>query len=366
MKIFHDGAVFLNKAQGDINNLFVEIISRLPAGANKTEIYLHRFPETFDKTFLKREYFALPAIGNALMLYDCLILKRKISKFQPDIYHTTYYRIPENTGCLNVITVCEMEREIYPDGPLSPQGKEFLKMKRNGIEKADRIIAVSGSVRRDITRIYGIDPEKISVVYPGISEIFKPATDIEKQLFVSKYNLSLNFILYSGQRSGHKNFEVLLRAFSKWGHRDEFELICVGPQWDDYEIEMINSLKLSPNVRLINFTESNGLKIFYSLASVFIYPSKYESFGAPLLEAMACGTPIIAASSSSIPETAANAAQYFEPDSADELIAALDRVTEDEKLRRGMREKGLKRSSSFSWNNTARETYEVYQKLMHG
>jgi glycosyltransferase involved in cell wall biosynthesis len=366
MKIFYDGSIFLRQPQGRINSWFEETVSRLPAGVKNVETYLHRFPGTFDRALLKREYFFKPVIGKALLKYDSLLMMLKMKKFKPDIYHSTYYRVPGITDCPKVITICEMRNEILPGGALTAGEKQLLTIKKRCVEQADEIITVSGNVRREITRIYGVPLEKISVVYPGVSEIFKPAAEEEKQAFIAKHNLNLNFILYTGKRAGTKNFDLLFRAFSRWKHSPEFQLICIGPDWDAREKEMISALAISANIRHLNTVDVYDLKMFYSLASAFVYTSKYEGFGTALVEAMACGAPVIAAASSSHPEITGNAAQYFDPNSEQELLAALSRVAEDKRLRRSMREFGLKRSVKFNWDKTARETYEVYKKLLHG
>ena len=170
-----------------------------------------------------------------------------------------------------------------------------------------------------------------------------------------------------GQRGGYKNFITLLKAFSIWKHNDEYELFCVGGKsWNSEEAGLISKNGLVGKIKLFGFMDDHELMTFYSLAAAFVYPSKYEGFGIPLVEAMACGTPIVAANISSIPEIAGNAAQYFEPDSEVSLAEALDNVVDDDTIKVSMIENGFKRKESFNWDKTARETYEVYNKLVQG
>lgn len=349
-----------------MNRLFEELAVRMPAMNFGGDIYLHRFPASFGTAFLKRDLFLNSGIGPLLFKLDSYALVRAVSAFRADIYHTSHYRLPECGNCGKVVTVYDMEPEKYGSGAQSRAVSEIMKLKRDAIERSDRVIAVSGSVRRDVSEVYGVSADKISVVYPGAGEAFYPASDEEKDALRAKYGLKNPFILFTGERGGKKNFKTLYNAFSRSRINRELDLVCVGSRWNDAEIGAISRDCLGDRVRFFEYQNDSELRAFYCLAETFVCCSRYESFCAHLVDAMACGAPVIAASTSSLPELAADAAQYFDPDSEKELVSALERVAGDKKLKAAMSTKALARRSNFNWEKTAAETYDVYKYLLHG
>ena len=366
MKIFYDGVIYLHQIQNSVNRLFEELSARIPAVNSGGEVYFHKFPSTFGTALIKRDHYMLSGIGPILKKLDTCLLPGTVNSFRPDIFHTSFYRVPESINCPSIVTVCDMEAEKYPDTTNFGVSPDFLKMKRGAMEKADRIIAVSSGIRRDISDIYSISEDKISVVYPAASDTFMPASDDEKTALKSKYGLQDRFILFVGKRSGYKNFSTLIKAYARWENNREIGLVCIGPKWNTAEIEIINVNGLGNKIRLFEFVSDNELKAFYSFADAFVHTSKYEGFSTHLVEALACGTPVIAASCSSSPEIAIDAAQYFDPESEEELIESLDKAIFNKKLQKSMSERGLKRKTCFSWDKTAWDTFEVYKKLLHG
>jgi len=365
LKIFYDGAIFLQQWKGGVNRIFEELSARLPGIESGVEMNLHRFPETFHRSLLKRECFMMPKLGAMLRKYDALSMPSKVNGFRPDIFHTTYYRMPESIKCRKVITVYDMIHEKFSKEFASPE--KFLRLKKHCVANADQVIAISEHTKNDIVELYGTNPEKISVVHLAAGDTFKPANNEEKRALRQKYGTNRPFILYVGQRGGYKNFITLLKAFSIWKNKDEYELVCVGGKsWSSEEAGLISKNGLLDRIKLFGFMDDRELMALYSLAAAFVYPSKYEGFGIPLVEAMACGTPIVAANISSIPEIAGNAALYFDPDSEASLADAIHKVVFDENFKNSLIKNGFKRKESFNWDKTARETYDVYNKLLQG
>jgi len=251
MKIFYDGTIFLQQWKGGINRIFEELAGRLSLLDKDVRLYLHRFPGSFNRMSIKREHFMLPKIGRLLREYDSLLLKHKIDGFKTDIYHTTYYRIPDNIKGAKVITVYDLIHEKF-SGQFD-KSADFIKTKRKCIEKADKIITISGSTRNDITEMYGVNPDKISVVYLAAGDAFKPAGDEIKLQIAEKYKLNKPFLLYVGQRGGYKNFKMLLKAYSAWENNKSYDLVCVGGRnWSLEEIETINLGGLANKVKLLS------------------------------------------------------------------------------------------------------------------
>jgi glycosyltransferase involved in cell wall biosynthesis len=242
---------------------------------------------------------------------------------------------------------------------------QVIETKKRCIEKADRVIAISNSTKSDILEYFNMPEDRVAVVYLAASHFFRPLPEPEKSRFRARFRLVKPFLLYVGYRGGHKNFQMLLKAYSLWKRKNDFDLICVGgaSKWASDENELITRAILSDSVRLFPTAADEELRGFYSCAYAFVYPSLYEGFGIPPLEVMACGTPVIVANTSSIPEVVGDAGLYFEPSSKEELLAVLDRVTEDEGLQQELIKRGLERSKIFNWHETAIKTYNVYREV---
>ena len=178
--------------------------------------------------------------------------------------------------------------------------------------------------------------------------------------------MSKPFILYVGQRGGYKNFKTLIKAYSVWKRRNDFDLICIGGagKWQEDEFAVIAEAGLNNSVRLFPSARDEELMAFYSCAHAFVYPSFYEGFGIPPLEAMSCGTPVIVSNTSSITEVVGDAGLYFSPSSEEELLGTLDRIVDDVRLYQELVRKGLKRSKMFSWQETATKTYNIYKDIL--
>lgn len=364
MKIFYDGFIFLQQKYGGINRLFIEITKRIPDIDSALMFYCYRFPDSFKKnTLLKREYFMIPKFGGLLKRLDAIFLSKVIKKHAPDIYHTTYYRVPCNLKVKTVVTVYDMIHEKYKK--YFGNTEKLLKRKKYCIENADKIITISKNTKNDILNHYEIPNNKVSVTHLAASSIFKEATEYEKNEFKNKNRLKNPFILYVGERKGYKNFITLLKAYSLWKKNKEIDLICAGGDkiWDKEESKIISDSNLYLSVKTFSGVSDKDLRLFYSSALIFIYPSLYEGFGIPILESMACGTPVIVANTSSMPEVAGDSGLYFNPMSKEELLEVLDKVVEDSILRKELISKGLNRSKSFSWEKTALETYSIYKEL---
>lgn len=365
MRLFYDGYIFTCQKHGGINRVFLELAAKMPAIDDSIIMYLFRFPKLSAENGILKRYFMVPKLGGILRKMDVMLLPEIANSFVPEIYHPTYYRYPHNLKHgKKVITVHDMIHEIYPQ--YFKYNENNLKEKRHCIESADKIIAVSENTKSDVMRYYKIPENKISVVYNAASQIFNEINEGEKAKRRRKYNIKRPFILYVGQRRGYKNFLILLKVFSLWEKNKEIDLLCIGGEarWDKEEAAIIRNANLSNSVKLFHNISDEELKLLYSLAEVFIYPSLYEGFGIPILEAMACGTPVIVSNTASMPEVAGEAGLYFSPDSIDELLSALNKMIDDLTLRRDLKAKGLNRSRSFSWEKTAKETYQVYKELL--
>jgi glycosyltransferase involved in cell wall biosynthesis len=275
------------------------------------------------------------------------------------VFHPTYY----NPYFLDVIkdipfvlTIYDMSHELYPD---SFSRFDFAsKYKTMLASKANRIIAISENTKKDIIRILQIPDSKIDVT--------PLATDLSLiKMKTPAVSLPERFILYVGKRNTYKNFFFLLKAFSSLtGMNNKYSLVCAGGgPFNKQESCEIDKLKSSDKVIQLNANDDE-LAYLYSKAKAFVYPSLYEGFGIPVLEAFACGCPAIISNRSSLPEVGGEAAQYFDPENSESLTDKLNAVLENENLAHELRVKGLERVKLFSWKQTALQTLETYKKVI--
>lgn len=277
----------------------------------------------------------------------------------PDIHHMTYYdRIPWKFKKTKVVvTVYDMIHELFPD-----QFSDKVRfVKKECIEGADLIICISENTKSDLIRLLGIDEKKIQVIYIG----FK-AFDQASSISVDNLNIvSDSYILFVGQRSGYKNFDNLIKAFSSSEQLlKDYNLVCLGGgNFTKYEIEMLNEHGIRHKVHQIN-ADDNVLKAYYQNAAVFVYPSLYEGFGIPPLEAMSCRTPVCCSNTSSLPEVVGDAAMLFSPADIDSIKDAIIKVLYNPEVRQELILKGETRITQFTWEKCAEETFDAYKTVL--
>jgi len=231
---------------------------------------------------------------------------------------------------------------------------------------ADAIIADSEATRRDIVRLTNVDPGHITVTPLGVDKSFRPVDlDLQRSM-CTRYKLPEQYILYVGTFEPRKGIDTLIQAFALLARRfPEHHLVLAGKKgwyWDSI-LQMIVSNGLEQRVHITGYVASEDLPSLYSAAHAFAFPSRYEGFGLPILEAMACGTPVICSNSSSLPEVCGDAGIQVPPDAPDQLAAALASVLADANLAQSLREKGLARAIQFTWQKTAEATLRVYTEL---
>jgi glycosyltransferase involved in cell wall biosynthesis len=235
--------------------------------------------------------------------------------------------------------------------------------KKDAVSRADHVICISENTRRDLVEMFGVAETKVSVVYLGYDEL---ATSGKEPEAVAAVTSSCPYLLYVGTRGGYKNFEGLLRAYASSGFlRDNFSLVTFGDgPFRGEENLLIKELGLSNGqVKQIG-GEDNVLGHLYKGAAAFVYPSLYEGFGIPPLEAMSIGCPVICSNTSSLPEVVGNAGEYFDPGSIESIRTALETVLQSTTRRDDLIKMGHMRSASFSWARCADETLAIYRSLI--
>lgn len=279
-----------------------------------------------------------------------------------DVYFNPHFFVaPVSASCQKVITFHDLSFEHFGQF-LSLRKRlwhKFLMAPRQEAEKAERIIAVSQSTKQDLINLYQIEPAKIKVIYSGIGDKFKPAQ--ADQNIKLKYNLPDKFILYFGTLEPRKNLIGLIKAFELLRTRHQIQLVLAGSKGWLYEniFKTATQSKFSQDIFFTGFVAEEDKPALYNMAELFVYPSFFEGFGFPPLEAMACGIPTIVSHNSSLPEVVGQGAVMIDPYNIDELAWAMDIVLTDKAVRQNLKAKGMQQAKKFSWQRCAQETLEV-------
>lgn len=279
------------------------------------------------------------------------------------LMHSMAFATPRLAPCPVVVTIYDLSfienPQIYP----AAQRRYLAAETAYSCRHAARLVAISESCRRDILRIYGVSPERIDVVMPGVNEAYRPLPVAEVDAFRRQNGLPDTFILHVGTLQPRKNIPVLLDALARL-RRPDVSLILVGGKGWFYDtiFERVEALGLTSQVHFTGYVDDSDLPLWYNAATVFAFPSLYEGFGMPVVEAIACGTPVVAAGASSLPEAGGDVALYFDPHNPDELAECLTQVLGDPALRSRVRAEGPAHAARFSWARTGAEMAAVYRR----
>ena len=294
-----------------------------------------------------------------------------LKKEAVDIYHIPQngIGISKNITCKKVVTIHDLIPYILPETVGKGYLSKFLKELPNIVELADGIITVSNCSKKDILKFFPIDENKIFVTPLAADKKYKPLEKDKCQYNIKdKYNIKNSFILYIGGFSSRKNVSSLITAFSKI-HKNldkNYDLVIIGSNKDELcKLRNLSTdLNISNNIKFTGFVEENMLPIFYNACDVFIYPSLYEGFGLPPLEAMSCGTPVITSRISSIPEIVEDGGILIDPFDLKSLMYSMEALLNDENIRNELSTKALKQSSKYSWEKSSEKTIKVYKKIL--
>ncbi len=285
------------------------------------------------------------------------------------IFHSPHYNAPLLAGGKLVVTIHDLTHLKMPETlPSAAAGAYARTMLPMVSRKASKIITSSESVKSDIMEILKTPEEKINVIPLAAGREFAPVEDEGRiAVFREKYNLPEGFILYAGNMKKHKNLDVLIEAYKNLRKKGRIEtplVFSTAGRPDSSLIGKTAELGLSGSVRFLPFIPDEEMPLLYNAARMFVFPSKSEGFGLPVLEAMACGVPCAASNAASVPEVAGDAAVLCEPESAGDFEEAIYNIMTDSNLRDSLRKKGLARAAGFSWEAAAGETINVYNSCL--
>ncbi|MGE4442602.1 MAG: glycosyltransferase family 4 protein [Desulfomicrobium sp.] len=362
MRIVYDHQIFDSQRYGGISRYFFELARHI-AGLDGTDVKVVS-PLFINEYLLSARVpvtgVHVPQIRRTGRIYresNQWLAPRIMRRFRPDLIHETYYShdtvAPSQTKV--VITIHDMIHELFPEC-FSARDDTRIK-KAIAARRADHIICVSENTRQDLIDFLGVDPAKTSVIHHGY-ELLAASTGLRR--------CEKPYILFVGGRSGYKNFDRLLQAYAASPPiYEKFQLVAFGGgALTRRERSRIQELG-GGRWQVRHFSGGDEvLADLYEAAHVFVYPSLYEGFGIPALEAMSVGCPVICSDQSSLPEVVGDAAGFFDPESVDSIVVELTCALFDSAYRQGLIEKGMRRCEKFSWQRCAQETLAVYRGVL--
>jgi glycosyltransferase involved in cell wall biosynthesis len=285
-----------------------------------------------------------------------------------DVYHSPDFVLPPVLAARTVLTVHDLSFMRHPECSSEALLDYLMEAVPRSVEQADLIVADSKSTRDDLVELLEVPEEKILVLYPGLESHFAPVRNEHLlRRLLDRYDVRYPYILAVGTLQPRKNFVRLIEAYNILVRRYQIphKLVIVGSKgwlYDEIE-ETIHALRLDGRVNLTGFVKDQDLPYLYSAAEVFAFPSLYEGFGIPVLEAMGCGTPVVTSSVSSMPEVAGDAALLVSPHDVEALASALWRLLDDVYLQNELCLRGFERVRQFTWRETAKRLVRAYRRL---
>lgn len=355
----------------------IRTLARLDHG---TEYFLLGIPGKLgDIEALPPNFITVPTHANDFSLNSYLELNRILRRHKVDLLHVPHlFWKPQLVPCPYVVTVHDLLDHLYKVNSASWVKRTLhFEFTKRVLHHAARIFAVSNFSKKDTERLFQVPGDKIEVIYNALDDRFRlgHATDADRKLIAERYQVTYPFLLYAGRISPHKNIVRIIEAFAalkaeleKEALYPDLKLIIIGDELakhPDLRRAVVRT-RMQNDVRFLGFVPIGVLRIFYDLAKVFVFPSLYEGFGLPPLEAMAHGTPVVTSNTSSIPEVVGNAAVMVNPENVFEIMHALHRVLVDQSVREKLKARGVLQAQRFSWDESVRRMLEVYRDVVHG
>lgn len=367
MKILYDYQAFSRQFYGGVSRYFIEVARRL-SNIEGTELqiyapfYLNNYLEELDPGIVVGQKVSRfpKAVGKLLNVYNRAALRTQIVSYRPDILHETYFSkhsVAMNKNQARVVTVYDMIHELFPQ--YFSAWDRTSRNKRLAVARADHVICISENTRQDLLNIFNVPSTKVSVVHLGFDS--QQAVDTACERLIDE-----PYLLYVGIRSGYKNFPRLLEAYAATqALHQNYRLICFGGgDFSNSELQQFNDLHISGDRLSWMGGGDDVLMKLYQHAEAFVYPSLYEGFGIPPLEAMAHDCPVVCSSGSSISEVVGDAGEFFDPSDCDAIARAIETVAGSQARADELRSLGRARIKSFTWEQCANRTHDVYSSLL--
>jgi glycosyltransferase involved in cell wall biosynthesis len=348
------------------------LIHHLARIDQRTEYVLLCRPQDRDVIALPGPNFRLvPESAGPYSIAEQVRIPMALRREHADLFHSPHYVLPPLVHCRSVVTIHDCIHLMFPQYLPGRLAHAYAKTQMwTSAHRSDRVLTVSETSKQDILRRFRIPADKVTVVYNAIDErLTDPPAPEEFGRVRVRYQLKDPFALYVGNIKPHKNLERLIEAFHGLRQQPEFELlklVIIGDEISKYQglRRAVHQHKLHKHVRFFGFVGPETLAVLYRLARVFVFPSLYEGFGLPPLEAMYFGTPVVTSNVSSMPEVVGDAAILVDPYSADSIAEGMRRALLDQALRDTLRERGMARAREFSWERSAEQVHQVYTEVM--
>ncbi len=289
---------------------------------------------------------------------------RELKKLKPDLLHVPHYNVPIFYRGDMIVTIHDLTHLVYSEFLSNKFAKYYAKlMMKIAIKKSKIILTESENTKKDILKYFKVDEDKIKVVYLGVKEDLKQKSKQEVDYLYEKFNIPRNkkLLMFVGNLKPHKNLERLLQAFSKIENNDKYALLLVGKAFENYNNlkDKEKELGIEKNTIHTGIVTEDELVDLYNLVDLFVFPSLYEGFGLPVIEAMACGTKVVSSSSSSLPEVGGDVVSYFNPENVIEMAKVIEEELEKEDTEQD-RQKRINWAKKFDWKETSRKIKEIF------
>lgn len=371
MNLVIDGVVFCGQTHGGVSRIYAEMLPLIcdTDPSVRIELLTQRPPLQAPPVHERIAHRRLPNVRPYLRpsrlwaphLTRCeeWVARLAVGAGRGRIWHSTYYTTPPAWRGRQVVTVLDMVHELHPDVFADTRGRVFREQKRRAIARADAIVCISETTRQDVARYYGLDRAAMTVVSPACSEVFRRLTNADA---VESPTEGRPFLLYVGGRPTYKQFWFCFETLAGLPESERVDLVAVGRPWSDAEKARLHESGMAPWVHLLTGVDDQRLCELYNSAAAFLYPSRYEGFGIPLLEALQCGCPIIASDIPTSREVAGDCPSYFAPGDPEGLWEAcrdaLSHGRDPERQRRYD-----ERVARYSWQGAAQRMLKVYRSL---
>lgn len=337
---------------------------------NEYTLICHPTDVDFVRT-LGANFRAWPDRSGNYSVQEQLTIPLDVWRIRPDVFHAPHYVLPPLTPGKTVVTIHDCIHLRFPQYLPNRIAHFYARMFLSGAaRKAARVITVSEASKRDIIELLHAPASKVEVVYNGFDERLTAPSPEDEARVRDRFQLDAPFVLYAGNIKPHKNVDRLIEAFAQIRQRglDQVKLLIIGDDISKYSNlrRLVHRHQLHQQVRFLGFVSTDTLAALYQLAQVFVFPSLYEGFGLPPLEAMANGTPVITSNVSSLPEVVDDAALLIDPLDAGNLADAMYRVLTEPTLRADLVRRGRERVKAFSWDRSVARTLAIYQDVVRG
>ena len=365
MRIAFDHQAFCLQKSGGISRYFFKLAEGL---ANEQEnigifspIYRNQYARQLRNNIMHGVYIRdYPArCADVAVALNGMVARRQLRAWRPDIVHETYFS-SHRSGATNtptVLTIFDMISELGLDGATRTPTELRVSKKYAAVKRADHVICISEHTRQDLIRLYDVAPEKTTTIHLGC--------EVERSTSIRTPEMRRPYLLYVGLRAGYKNFNRFIHAVSLSKKlKDSFDIVAFGGgTFSDVELAALRELNFTANqVRQID-GDDNCLASYYTHASALVYPSVYEGFGLPPLEAMAYQCPVVSSHASVLPEIINDAAEFFDPLNIEAMATAIERVVLSSVRTQALVDRGLERSQEFTWQKCVQKHIDLYAAL---